>query len=224
MTGPVADSVELPHVAGTDMRSRARDTLLAGITTGSLSAGVIYSVPLLANELAMSATPVREAMLELALDGLVEPVRNRGFRVRHISDAELDDICEVRELLEVPAARQAAGRLSSDDLARLQSLAENIHTFAVSGDMPGYLSADREFHLLLLAAGGNRELVAMVDRLRNRTRLFNLQNLAKTGDLTPSADEHLEMVLLLRNHEGRQLADLMRRHIRHTRSTWARSR
>jgi DNA-binding GntR family transcriptional regulator len=223
MTEPVAESVDLPDGAGPDMRSRARDALLAGLTTGSLSAGVIYSVPLLAAELAMSATPVREALLELTLDGLVEPVRNRGFRVRPISDKELDEICAIRELLEVPAAAAAAAAVSASDVDRLADLADGIHRYAVSQDMARYLSADREFHLLLLRAGGNNELVALVDRLRNRTRLFNLQNLARSGDLIPSADEHLEMVALLRAGSGKELAKLMRRHIRHTRSTWASS-
>ena len=221
MTQPVAEAVDLPDGAGPDLRSRARDALLAGLTTGSLSAGVLYSVPMLAAQLSMSATPVREAMLDLARDGLVEPVRNRGFRVRPISDRELDEICEVRELLEVPAAVAAISALTAADLDRLDALAAEISRHALAKDMAAYLRADREFHLLLLGAGGNRELVALVDRLRNRTRLFNLQNLAGSGDLTPTADEHLEMVELLRARRSEELASLMRRHLRHTRSTWA---
>jgi DNA-binding GntR family transcriptional regulator len=224
MTEPVAESVDLPDGAGPDMRSRARDALLAGLTTGSLTAGVIYSVPLLAAELSMSATPVREALLELALDGLVEPVRNRGFRVRPISDKELDEICQIRELLEVPASAAAAAAITPAALDQLAALADDIHRHAVSQDLASYLRADREFHLLLLRSGGNAELVTLVDRLRNRTRLFNLQNLARTGDLIPSADEHLHMVELLRSGRGAELAKLMRRHIRHTRSTWASTR
>jgi DNA-binding GntR family transcriptional regulator len=223
MSEPVAEFVDLPDGAGPDMRSRARDALLAGLTTGSLSAGVLYSVPLLAAQLSMSATPVREALLELALDGLVEPVRNRGFRVRPMTEKELDEICEIRELLEVPAAVAAAAAVTPADLARLASRANDNHRYAKAKDLARYHRADREFHLLLLGAGGNQELVALVDRLRNRTRLFNLQNLASSGDLIPSADEHLEMVALLRKGRGDKLAALMRRHLRHTRSTWARA-
>jgi DNA-binding GntR family transcriptional regulator len=221
MSGPVVETVTLPDGAGPDLRSRARDALLAGLTTGSLSAGVLYSVPLLAGQLGMSATPVREAMLDLARDGLVEPVRNRGFRVRPISDTELDEICEIREFLEVPATTTAAAALTPADLERLDTLAHDIHRHAVAQDMPRYLSADREFHLLLLSRSGNAELVQLVDRLRNRTRLYNLQNLARSGDLTPSADEHREMVALIRAGRVTALTDLMRQHIRHTRSTWA---
>jgi DNA-binding GntR family transcriptional regulator len=224
VTDPVAESIELIAGEGPDLRSRARDSLLAGITTGSIAPGVLYSVRMLAEQLDMSATPVREAMLELAHDGLVEPVKNRGFRVRPISDKELDEISELRELLEVPAAVTAASKLSSDDVDRLAELAAEIHRHAVAQDLEGYLGADRDFHLLLLRAGGNELLVTLVDRLRNRTRLFNLQNLARTGQLTPSADEHLEMVELLRAGQARQLGALMRRHIRHTREAWAAKR
>lgn len=219
--GPIADSVDLTAGNAPDLRVRARDALLAGITTGSLSVGVIYSVPLLAEQLQMSATPVREALLELAADGLVESVKNRGFRVTPITDKALDDICEVRELLEVPATVAAANLISDDDIDRLAALAGDIHKFAESQDMVGYLTADREFHMLLLSAGENDALVALVGKLRDLTRLFNLQNLARAGELTPSADEHLEMVELLRARHAKQLGALMRKHIRHTRESWA---
>lgn len=221
MSGPIADSVELTAGDEPDLRIRARRALLAGITTGSLRAGVIYSVPLLAEELQMSATPVREALLALADDGLVEPVKNRGFRVTAMTDKSLDEICELRELLEVPAAIAAAQKASPDDIDRLEAVAADIHKFAEAKDLVGYLSADREFHMQLLATCENETLVALVGKLRDLTRLFGLQNLVDAGELTPSADEHLEMVALLRAGEAKQLGALMRRHIRHTRDKWA---
>jgi DNA-binding GntR family transcriptional regulator len=221
VSGPIAQSVDLPEGEGRDLRTRARDALLAGITTGSMAAGVIYSVPLLAEQLDMSATPVREALLELAQDGLVEPVKNRGFRVTPITDKALDEICEIRELLEVPAAVAAANSISVAAIDRLEALAGDIHKCAESRDLVGYLTADREFHMLLLGAGDNAALVTLVGKLRDLTRLFGLQNLANAGELTPSADEHLEMVALLRAGEAKQLGALMRRHIRHTRDKWA---
>lgn len=221
MSGPIAESVDLTAGNEPDLRVRARHALLAGITTGTLQAGVIYSVPLLAEQLDMSATPVREALLGLADDGLVESVKNRGFRVSPITDKALDEICEIRELLEVPATIAAAALLTTDDIDRLESLAGNIHKFAEAQDLIGYLSADREFHMQLLSAGENEALVSLVGKLRDLTRLFGLQNLANTGQLTPSADEHLEMVALLRAGQAKQLGALMRRHIRHTREKWA---
>lgn len=221
MSQPIADSVGLTAGNEPDLRLRARNALLAGITTGSLATGVIYSVPLLAEQLQMSATPVREALLGLADDGLVESVKNRGFRVTPMTDKALDEICEIRELLEVPATIAAASNMSEDDIDRLEALAGDIHKFAEAQDLVGYLSADREFHMLLLGAGHNDALVVLVGKLRDLTRLFGLQHLASTGELTPSADEHLEMVALLRAGEAKQLGALMRRHIRHTRKKWA---
>ena len=64
----------------------------------------------------MSATPVREAMLDLVKDGFVEVVRNRGFRVLEMSEADLDEISQIRMLLEVPstvAVAEAATRRES---------------------------------------------------------------------------------------------------------------
>ncbi len=64
-----------------NLRGQAVEMLRASIVAGELEPGEIYSAPALAERLGVSATPVREAMLDLAKDGLVEPVRNRGFRI-----------------------------------------------------------------------------------------------------------------------------------------------
>ena len=71
----------LLRLEASSLRERAAASIRNGITTGEIRAGELYSVPTLAARLGVSATPVREAMLDLANEGLVEAVRNRGFRV-----------------------------------------------------------------------------------------------------------------------------------------------
>ncbi len=91
----------------------AKESIRVRIVTGEFAAGEIYSAPALAAVLGVSATPVREAMLELTADGLVEVVPNRGFRVVEPSQHDLDEIFELRLMLEVPAAERAAERGSA---------------------------------------------------------------------------------------------------------------
>ena len=132
-------------------------------------------------------------MLDLAKEGLVEPLRNKGFRVTELTDAELDEITELRMLIEVPTvvALAADHRLEwASSIERLRSLADQIVEDAESGDLIGYVDADRRFHLELLALSGNRQLVRLVGELRCRSRLFGLEQLARTGRLTRSANEH----------------------------------
>src|SRR5262245_11773225 len=159
--------------------------------------GVVYSAPVLAARFGVSATPVREAMLDLAKEGLVEVMRNKGFRVTELSDAELDDITEVRRLIEIPTAAKAVGRATAADLARLRPVARRIVEAARKKDLIAYIEHDQRFHLDLLAIAGNAQLVSLVGELRARSRLYGLDRLADSGGLGASAREHMEMLDLI---------------------------
>ncbi|MGN6600433.1 MAG: GntR family transcriptional regulator, partial [Actinomycetes bacterium] len=98
-----SSALDLPLVPGRQsLRERAADALRAALVAGEMRPGVTYSAPSLAAQFGVSATPVREAMLGLAKEGLVEAVRNKGFRVTELSDRDLDEITELRSLVEVP--------------------------------------------------------------------------------------------------------------------------
>jgi len=90
-------------------RSRIIHALRAALVAGQMQPGEVYSAPALAARFGVSATPVREAMLELVKEGLVRTVPNKGFRVSELSDRELDEITEIRLLLECrpPSAPRA---------------------------------------------------------------------------------------------------------------------
>lgn len=196
------------------------------LIAGELEPGQVYSAPALAAIFEVSATPVREAMLDLARDGMVEVVPNTGFRVTEVTPAELDQLAEVRQLLEVPVMGDIAADHSAEDVARieaLRSVADDMVAAERAGDMVAYLSADTEFHTAFLALHGNHELVAIVRRARERSRLQGLLPLAVAGLLTASTLEHHRMVdaALARDRSG--MESLVRRHIQHVRDEWATS-
>ena len=157
------------------------------LVSGQMKPGRLYSAPTLAGQLGVSATPVREAMSELAAQGMVEVVRNRGFRVRELSDVELDEITQLRQLIEVPTTAALARSCDPGAIDAIRPLAASIETAARRGDLIGYIEADRRFHLALLALAGNRQLVDVVDRLRAKARLYGIRELAERGLLIRSA-------------------------------------
>jgi DNA-binding GntR family transcriptional regulator len=210
-----------PIVGRQSLRERIAGSLRTAVVSGELAPGVVYSVPSLAAQFGISATPVREAMLELCRDRLVEPVRNKGFRVVEVTDRQLDQITELRALIEIPTVAAVAEIATAEQVAELAPLAEQICVSAAAGDLVGYLENDREFHLGLLAIGGNELLVEMVSRLRTQTRLYGLPTLEREHRLTRSAEEHLEILDALRRNDARLAEDVMRRHIGHVRSLWA---
>jgi DNA-binding GntR family transcriptional regulator len=203
------------------LREQVTRALEAAIVAGELLPGVIYSAPGLAERFGVSATPVREAMLDLVKEGFVEPLRNRGFRVIEMSDEDLDNIAQIRLLIEVPTISQIASLLTPSRVENLAVAAEVIERAAADGDVLEYLDADRRFHVELISAIGNARLTDLVDRLRRQARLFGLKDLAKSGRLMASAREHRMLLDALRVQDIRAAKNLMRAHIGHTRGLWA---
>ncbi|MFE0459668.1 GntR family transcriptional regulator [Kitasatospora sp. NPDC058965] len=171
--------------------------LRAAVVSGELRPGVVYSAPTLAADFGVSATPVREAMLVLAREGLVEIVRNKGFRVVEDTERDLAEWSEVRALLEGPMVARLTGTATPAQLTALRPLAERTVAAAAAGDLAGYLAADGEFHQALMALAGNTRLVETVAELGNRTRLHGPAGLDRAGDLRPVAEQHLELLDLM---------------------------
>jgi DNA-binding GntR family transcriptional regulator len=203
------------------LREQVSRALEAALVAGELSPGAIYSAPGLAERFGVSATPVREAMLDLVKDGFVEVVRNKGFRVLEISESDLDQISQIRLLLEVPATAQASTVLSPASFEMLADLAREITAAAGRGDVIRYLDADRRFHIELISALGNPRLTELVDRFRLQTRLFGLDDLARAGRLIDSAHEHHQLLATMQAGDVEATKRLMSAHIGHSRGLWA---
>ncbi|GAA2058493.1 GntR family transcriptional regulator [Catenulispora yoronensis] len=224
-TGPVGEqspSLNLPRVLGHhSLREQVSHALRAALIAGELRPGVVYSAPVLAAGFGVSATPVREAMLDLAKEGLVEVVRNKGFRVTELSEADLDHFTEIRALIEIPVVTGLARTASTPDLEALRPAAAAIVAAARARDLIAYVEADQAFHLTLLGLSGNPHLVAVVSDLRNRSRLYGLPSLADAGALAASAEEHVQLVDALVSRDAAAVEGLMRTHLTHVRSLWA---
>jgi DNA-binding GntR family transcriptional regulator len=206
------------------LREEITRTLRAAVISGELRPGVVYSAPNLAGQFGVSATPVREAMLDLANEGLVEIVRNKGFRVTELSEKDLDELSELRALIEVPTVRRiASAGVPESALDELRGLAAEIEAAAARGDLIAHVTADMEFHLTLLSLAGNRHLVETVRSLRARSRIYGLRSLADRGALVPSAHEHAELLDLLAAGSVDAAEELMRAHTGHVRGIWAES-
>jgi DNA-binding GntR family transcriptional regulator len=203
------------------LREQVERTLSSRIVAGEFAPGTVLTVPTLAGEFGVSATPVREAMLNLARRGFLSPLRNRGFEVTEVSPDELRELGVVRLMRVGPPMRELAGTLSDDVVERLLGLAEEIVRAGREGRFEDYLEADTTFHLTLLELTGNRQLVRLVRELRQQTRLVGLVNLADSDELEGSSLEHAELVRLLAAGDGAGAEALMRRHIGHVAGLWS---
>ena len=206
---------------GESLRVRVGRMLSLAIISGELAPGTLLTVPRVAERFAVSATPVREAMLDLEKRGFVETVRNKGFRVTAVSDELLQDLVEIRLLLEPPAMARVAGAFPADRLPDFRAQADAIVAGAAAGDLPAYLLADQRFHLELTALLGNGVLVETIADLRERTRLVGLVSMVESSRLRTSADEHHRLLDHLAAGDADAAEALMRQHIRHAIGWWA---
>ncbi|MFE4675546.1 GntR family transcriptional regulator [Streptomyces sp. NPDC056723] len=213
----------LPTLGGTrsSYRERVVDALRAALIAGELRPGEVYSAPGLAARFGVSATPVREAMLDLAKEGLVDTVPNKGFRVTVVSDQQLDEYTHIRALIEIPTTVELATNADPAALEAVRPVAQEIVAAAAAGDLITYVEADLRFHLELLALAGNAHLVQVVGDLRRRSRLYGLTSLVEEEKLQASAEEHLEILDALLARDEEAVRAVMTRHIGHIRSLWA---
>lgn len=202
-------------------RDQVGDALRAALIAGELKPGEVYSAPALAARFGVSATPVREAMLDLVREGLVDTMPNKGFRVTEVSERQLDEYMQIRKLIEIPVI---VGLIRTADIGQFEALrpqADLIVQAAAKGDLIGYLEADNRLHLALLAMAGNEHLVAVVADLRKRSRLFGLQELAVAGRLEASAREHIALLDALIAGDEEAVRTCMEHHLSHVRTLWA---
>ncbi|WP_022881479.1 GntR family transcriptional regulator [Gryllotalpicola ginsengisoli] len=215
------------HTAGgaitkpSSLRAQVQRAISASIVSGEIPPGAVISVPTLAAQFQVSATPVREAILDLEKRGFVVALRNKGFRVTDVDEDALRQIVEVRRLLEPEAMYRLAPDFGKRDAKQARRLADRIVRGARDEDLNAYLAADHEFHLTLLAMLGNPLLVELVSDLRERTRLVGLRTLLHTEELNISAEEHHRILDLLEAHDADGVRTLMERHIGHVVGWWS---
>ncbi|MFC6091675.1 GntR family transcriptional regulator [Saccharothrix lopnurensis] len=210
-----------PVAAGASLRGTVEDAVAAAIVSGELAPGTLVTAPTLAARFGVSATPVREAMLNLQKRGFVDVVRNKGFRITEVGEQDLWEIVRLRQQLEAPPMREIARTVQPSAVAGLRVKAQAIVDAAAAADLAAYLAADLDFHLRLLELHGNRRLVAIVADLRQQTRMVGLAGMVGTTELARSAAEHHSLVDLLEAGDGRGAEALLTDHIGHVLGWWS---
>ncbi|MEV6838278.1 GntR family transcriptional regulator [Streptomyces sp. NPDC051133] len=189
-------SAQRSPVQRSSVRGQILDALRTALVAGELKPGEVYSAPVLGERFGVSATPVREAMQQLALEGAVEVVPNRGFRVVERGTRELAELAEVRALIEVPVMLRLARTVPAERWAGLRPLAEETVRAAASGCAATYAESDRAFHRALLGLSGNGQLVRIAEDLHRRAQWPLVGGPVRHGraELVADAAEHVALL------------------------------
>ena len=185
------------------LKGQAYDYLKKAILHGDLEKGRIYSEQFFADQLSVSRTPVREAVLQLSQEGFVKIHPNLGVSVKEISEKEIHEIFEMRSALESYCCKTAAERINSPDSETLlQNLENYISTeeqiYLSQGSPAECMKHDTQFHLALIEFSGNSQIWEAMDRLRSRINIFGIKTLYHPGRLEATLGEHRAIVQAIR--------------------------
>lgn len=209
-------------ISGSLQHSTLKDSteamLRRALLDGEMKPGGIYSANAIAAQLGLSNSPVREAMMSLVNRGLLELVRNRGFRVVELDDKDKREVYDLRLLVEVEAVRRISSRgIDKQQAAELRALA--LKTIDLTkASLSEYLEADQEFHLKLVEILGNRRWLEIVEQLRDQSRVNgSYEHLKGDGKLLASAKEHEQITNAVIDGEPDLAAALMIQHLEYAR-------
>lgn len=191
------------------VRQAAYHQLRQAILNLELRPSQRISEPALAESLGISRTPIREALQRLAQEGLVELTPARGARVRVISPREVEEVYQVRALIEAEAARRTALVASEDQLANLQAILQQLDVTepAAQSDQ---VRLDMAFHAAFVAAADHGVLAQVFDGLHTQLALIRHYSL----DLSRAPD-HWQILQTLQARQPEQAAQAARDHVLH---------
>ncbi len=190
--------------------------LRVGILTGRYLPGQRLSPAALSQQFGASQGVVREALTRLSSERLVSGAENKGFRVFEISFEDLQNLCQVRELLETEALRlsiaNADARWESEILAAHHRLASapSLGAELDQSGLDAFMIAHREFHMSLLSGCGNRLLFDTCGSFWDAGELYRRWSVARSHEWET---EHAALVAACLDHDAERAADILTRHI-----------
>ncbi|MDA7425013.1 GntR family transcriptional regulator [Thalassococcus lentus] len=198
---------------------RAIQELRNRIFSGDLAAGSDHLETELAEMLDMSRTPVREAVLTLETQGLLELRPRKGVRILPLSPDDMAEIYDVlTELESLAAERAASANYSIDDLGALAQAIDDMEQATIAPDLEAWAAADERFHMELVRLGGNSRIEAIVNMMSDQVRRARMLTLFMRPLPTQSNEDHRLVYQAIRNNEPTAAREHHRRHRQYAKS------
>jgi len=188
---------------------RLRDSILSG----QLRPGEICNEMALAQEMGVSRTPVREALLELSSQGLVTFLPRKGVQVNYFDDHDVEEVFELRKLIELAAVEKAVARAGAAELGKLDLAFRRSREAAEKRDLEAFLQADRHFHNQLVEISGNGRMHAILANLRDLIHVMSLEAVNRPERMDEVVGEHTDIVDSLLARDSARAREALSRHL-----------
>lgn len=198
----------------------AYEALLDLVITGRLQPGQHLVETDLARQLRVSRQPVREALHRLQAEGWITLRPNEGAFVHVPTGREVDELLDVRELLEGEAARLAAARAGPSQVARLRAICREGEAAIKHSDTERFVAVNTDFHAALADMAGNTVLAGLAEVVTRRARWY--YRLVAASRMRESNVEHVGIAEAVAAADGKRAGELARAHIQRTRMAYHR--
>ena len=169
------------------------DQLVGAIMAGDITSDDVLVQEKLAAEMQISRTPVREALMRLEQEGVLEVSKRGSFRLYQMSNEEVRELYQSRAAIEGQCARILAVRGSADDIAKLREIVTREES-VTERSAQAYFEANRNIHRAFVELAGNRFLLEMFDAIWGKAMAFCLFAAIENVDLEKSLGAHMELV------------------------------
>lgn len=191
-----------------------RDTLRQAILTGQISGGERLVQAELAQQMRVSTTPVREALRDLAAEGLIRLDAHRGAIVHSPSQSELEEIYRLRQLLEPEIMERAIAHITDEQLEEATRILQRADQ---EEDPTTWIDLNRQFHRLFTRATHSTRLAAIVESLQDSATLYILVALTRGTRSTDEANaQHWQLLEAVRARDVQAARKVMLAHIHQT--------
>lgn len=196
------------------LSQKAYRILRQAIRSGALVQNTFYSEGELATSMGISRTPVREALIELARERMIDIIPQRGFRLRALSATEREEVFELRDVLESYVVRKLARVATSEQIGRLKNLLRRQEE--VVDDATEFLMIDEEFHLIMPEMVGLERTHDMMVSLRGALWLIGSSALKLESRMRLVIEEHQAIIDAIEIGDGNAAVRAMGKHLKAT--------
>jgi DNA-binding GntR family transcriptional regulator len=195
------------------LSDRIRNALTDEIAAGVLVPGAALDEQQLADRFGASRTPVRDALRQLAVSGLVEMRPRRGVVVTRVTPERIMDMFETMAEIEAMCVRLATYRMTPLERSHLLRLHDSSKAMVEAGDYDAYDTLNRQFHESIYRATHNAFLAEQAMAVRTRLNAFRRTQLRQEGRIVRSRDEHDGVMEAISHGDGEEAARRMRAHM-----------
>lgn len=214
----------LDGISDRSLTDQAYEIIKGAIVSLKLKPGERLKESMLAEELGISTTPIKGALAQLKQEGFIENTRFRGASVAEINDRDVEEIFELRELLEGAAVKRAAIIFSSEDLQKGEALLEKMREAYKAGDTESYATPSRDFHYLFTRAFGNQRMINTLKTFSDQLERIRRTIIVAPGNIPLFIKDYEKILEALKKREPEEAERALLAHIRRAKEIFLKSK